>query len=681
MKKDFVIKILFVEILVEDVEQIISLLCNGGIVVWLVWVISMEEIQVVLDELVLDIVLYDLVLVKLLLCDVVQQIEVYGWDFLLVVLVVQMDNQVVVDMFNVGVCGIVICSQFKQLLMVLQCEYEVLQMCCQVCLFEVVLCEFECCVDVLLDLFIDLIVFVYDGMYVCVNKVYLDMFGYEDFDDLLCLLVFDFISSSDVEEFKNLLCSYVCNEKVVQYIELQVCCFDGSSFLVIVEFVYVIFEGEFCLQIVFCCQQVDLQLVEQLQCDLVIGLYNCVCMLEFIDDVVIVVVKGIKGQSLLLVELDNWNGLIDSVGMGKVDELLVVFVNWVSGELGEDDVVGLLVEYMFGVVLCDCNDEVVKVWIVGLQQCIVGEIFDFGNQFIMVLISVGGSLFGEKNVNVELLFNQVSQVLCNVFSQGGGWVEVYDLVVCEKVDVECECYWLQLLQQVLVNDGFVFYYQYMISLQDVEGEYLEILLCMNGLQGEVLFGFFMLIVEQYGLSVVIDCWVLNKVIEILCVCDGQGIYIMFFVKFIVDLVQDVLLLFWLGEQICKVGFKNGQIVLEMIESKVVILLCFVQEFVIGWKKFGGCFVLEQFGLGFNLFQLFNYVDVDYFKIDCFYMVQLLQYLENQKKIVEICYQVCEMNCIIVVEWVEDVSSILLLFVCGVDFVQGNFLQELQWLVN
>jgi EAL domain-containing protein (putative c-di-GMP-specific phosphodiesterase class I) len=29
----------------------------------------------------------------------------------------------------------------------------------------------------------------------------------------------------------------------------------------------------------------------------------------------------------------------------------------------------------------------------------------------------------------------------------------------------------------------------------------------------------------------------------------------------------------------------------------------------------------------------------------------------------------------VAEWVEDAASTSLLFACGVDFVQGNFLQE------
>ena len=62
------------------------------------------------------------------------------------------------------------------------------------------------------------------------------------------------------------------------------------------------------------------------------------------------------------------------------------------------------------------------------------------------------------------------------------------------------------------------------------------------------------------------------------------------------------------------------------------------------------------------------------------MAHLLQHSENQKKIGEICAQAHEMNRLTVAEWVEDATSTSLLFACGVDFVQGNFLQEPQRLM-
>jgi len=46
-------------------------------------------------------------------------------------------------------------------------------------------------------------------------------------------------------------------------------------------------------------------------------------------------------------------------------------------------------------------------------------------------------------------------------------------------------------------------------------------------------------------------------------------------------------------------------------------------------------------------------------------------------VAEICQQARELKRQTIAEWVEDATSTSLLFACGVDFVQGNFLQEPQ----
>jgi EAL domain-containing protein (putative c-di-GMP-specific phosphodiesterase class I) len=154
----------------------------------------------------------------------------------------------------------------------------------------------------------------------------------------------------------------------------------------------------------------------------------------------------------------------------------------------------------------------------------------------------------------------------------------------------------------------------------------------------------------------------------------------FFVKLTAASLQDETLLPWLAGRLDKARLKHGHIVLEMTESKVMTLLRPAQEFVNGWKKLGGQFALEQFGSGLNSFQLLNHVDADYLKIDRSYMAELPQHPENQKKVAELCQQARELHRLTIAEWVEDATSTSLLFACGVDFVQGNFLQEPQRLV-
>ncbi|HEY0197633.1 MAG TPA: EAL domain-containing protein [Rhodanobacter sp.] len=677
MKKDYVIKILFIESSLEEAEQIISLLRNTGIAVRPARATNDEQLQAAINELEPDIVMFDPAITTLALRDVVQSLDAHGRDYSLLGLVNTMDNQSVADLFVQGARGVAARSQPKQLIAVLQREFDALQTRRQVRRLETSLRESERRCDALLDSSNDAIAYVHEGMHVRANQAYLDTFGYESFDDLLGLPVLDMIDAANADEFKMLLRGHARQEKLPSQLALRAHRADGNHFDATVEFAPATFEGEPCLQIVFRRQLVDPAMLEQLQRDPVTGLFNRARMLECVDDAVTAAAKGKHGQSLLLVEPDNWTSIVTGIGLGKADELLAGFADRIRMLLGPHDVAGMLAEHTLGIVLDSRQDDAVREWIGKLQHTISNEIFDAGTRSITVTASIGGSLLGEKNANTEQLLNQASQALRTAQSLGGSQVELHDPAAREKADDERDRYWLDLLQQALANGGLVLYHQHTVSLQDAEGDYSEILLRMNGPQGEVLPGFFMPIAEKHNLNNAIDRWVLDRAISLLQARDGQGQQTTFFIKLTAASLLDDSLLPWLEARLGQARLKHGRIVLEMTESKVMTLLRPAQEFVNGWKKLGGQFALEQFGSGLNSFQLLNHVDADYLKIDRSYMAELPQHPENQKKVAELCQQARELNRQTIAEWVEDATSTSLLFACGVDFVQGNFLQEPQ----
>lgn len=677
MKTDQVIKILFIEKSVEDAEQIISLLRNSGIAVRPARATNAEQITAALDELGPDIVLFDPSIGTLELREVARMLEAHGRDLALIALVSQADNASITELFVNGARSVALRPQPKQLMAVIQREFDSLNMRRQVRRLESALRESERRCDALLDSSTDAIAYVHEGMHVRANQAYLDTFGYADFDDLLGLPVLDMIGPNDADEFKNTLKGLSKGEKPAGTIELQARRADATTFKASVEFAHAMFEGEPCLQVVFRRQMVDAGVIEQLQRDPVTGLFNRARMLECIDEAVAAATQGTKGQSLLLIEPDNWQNIVAGVGLAKADELLAAFANRVEGQLTAHDTAGLLAEHTVGVLLHTRNDEGIKQWIAGLQQTIAGGIFDLGSRSITITASIGGSLLGERNANTELLLNQASQALRNAQSQGGNRSDLHDPAAREKADEERERYWLGVLKQALTQNDFVLYHQQTISLQDAEGEFSEILLRLNGPQGEVLPGFFMPIAEKHNLTPAIDRWVLNQAIEILQSRERMGSPTTFFVKLTAGSLEDKDLLPWLGERLRQAALKHGQLVLEMTESKVVTSLRPAQEFVQAWQKLGGQFALEQFGSGLSSFQLLNHINADYLKIDRSYMADLPQQTESQKSVAEICRQARELNKQTIAEWVEDAASTSLLFACGVDFVQGNFLQEPQ----
>jgi diguanylate cyclase (GGDEF)-like protein/PAS domain S-box-containing protein len=677
MKKDYVIKILFIENSVEEAEQIISLLRNSGIAVRPARATNFEQLQAATTELEPDIVMYDPAVGDLKLRDVVKFLDSHGRDYSLLGLTDTIDTQIVADLFSGGARGVAARTQPKQLIAVLQNEFDALQTRRQLRRLETSLRESERRCDALLDSSTDAIAYIHEGMHVRVNRAYLDTFGYDSFDDLLGMPVLDMIDPANADEFKAVLKNHTRQQKLPSQLALRASRADGEHFNAALDFAPATFEGESCLQVVFRRQQIDSNALEQLQRDPVTGLFNRARMLESIDDTVAAAAQGRKGQSLLLVEPDNWTSIVTSIGLGKVDQLLKIFADRVRMLLDTNDVGGMLAEHTLGIILDSRSDAALKEWIGKLQHSIGSEIFDVGTRSIAVTTSIGGSLLGEMNANTDLLLNQASQALRNAQNLGGNTTELHDPAAREKADDERERYWLELLNQALAHDGLLLYHQQIISLQDAEGDYSEILLRMKGPQGEVMPGFFMPIAEKHGLTDQIDRWVLDRAIKVLKARDSHNQQTTFFLKLTASSLQDEALLPWLEERLGAASLKNGRIVLEMTESKVMTLLRPAQEFVAGWKKLGGAFALEQFGSGLNSFQLLNHVDADYLKVDRSYMTELPQYPENQKKISAICQQARELKRQTIAEWVEDATSTSLLFACGVDFVQGNFLQEPQ----
>jgi len=178
-------------------------------------------------------------------------------------------------------------------------------------------------------------------------------------------------------------------------------------------------------------------------------------------------------------------------------------------------------------------------------------------------------------------------------------------------------------------------------------------------------------VRAMGDSTLVDLWIEGRFRAITVSRDA----IASFLKLTPQSLEDQTLVPWISQQLKAARVRGDAVVFEVPESKVVTNLKPARAFVTGLKQIHCGFALEQFGSGLNSFQLLKHVDANYLKIDRSFMVDLPKNKENQDKIREICDLAHRSNKLTVAEFVEDAASMSILFSCGVNFVQGNFLQE------
>lgn len=678
-KQENVIRLLLVEDTVEEAEQLISTLRNGGIALRPARAGDVAELEAQLAAHTPDIILVNLSAKGLKLTEVAAAANHGGKDIAIVAITAKVDEDVIARAFTEGARALALRNRTEHVQAIVRREFEALHMRRGVRRLEAALRETERRCDALLDNSRDPIAYVHEGMHVRANRAYLEIFGFEDFEEIEGMSIIDMIAPDDADDFKALLKKLSKGEKPPQKLNLKAQRADGTTFDAIMEFAEASYEGEPCQQIVFRQQTVSADVAEKLEelrsKDLVTDLFNrqyCVAQLE---RMVGQATKGRNDQALLLVEPDNFKQLLDTVGLGNADLLLGDMANLMRRHIAETDVAGRFGEHTFGVLLEGRSADDVKHLGDILRKAFDERIFEVGKQSVNTNVSIGGALIGEKNANAQTALTQATTALRAAQAEGGNRVNILDPAAEDKADEEKNKHWLLLVKDALAKNNFVLFYQPIISLHGAEGEFYEILLRLNGPKGEITPNFFMPVAEKNGLLPAIDRWVIGNAIKALAEREKAGHKTTFFVKLTPQTLDDQTLLPWIAQQLKNARLRGDALVFEMPESKVVTSLKPARAFVTGLKQLHCGFALEQFGSGLNSFQLLKHIDANYLKIDRNFMAELPKNKENQEKVKELCDQAHHAGKLTVAEFVEDAASMSILFSCGVNFVQGNFLQE------
>jgi diguanylate cyclase (GGDEF)-like protein/PAS domain S-box-containing protein len=678
-RSDSIIKLLLVDDSVDDAEQIISMLRNGGIAVRPARAASEAQLEAALEQQAPDLIIVDLGCRDLTLPQVREMAERGGRDVALIAGGRELTRETIIQAFRDGARAVVLRESQELVQMVVRREFDALSMRRSVRRLEAALRESERRCEALLDSSRDPIAFVHEGMHVRANRAYLEMFGHDSFEDIEGMSILDMIAAEDADDFKALLKRLSKGEKPPQRLNLKAKRGDDSTFDATMEFAEASFEGEPCQQITFRRQVADAALEQELDAlrskDLITDLYNRQHMIAQIERAAAAAAEGAGDQALLLIEPDDFKQVLDTIGLGNADVLLGDMASLLRSLVGETDTAGRIADHTFGVLVGARDSEATQMLADRLRNAFGERIFEVGRQSISLTVSVGGALIGERNASADGVLGLAHSTLREAQAGGGNRVRVVDPSEQDKAAAETSRHWLEQIDRALAGDGFVLYYQPIISLHGADGDFYEILLRMRGPQGEIAPSQFLPVAEHHGKMPAIDRWVIANAIRAIAERERAGHRTTFFVKLAPQSLDDPTLLPWIAQQLKSSRQRADSLVFEMPESKVVTNLKPARAFLKGLEQLRCGFALEQFGSGLNSFQLLKHIPAHYLKIDRNFMAELPKHKENQERIKDICEQAHHAGKLTVAEFVEDAASMSILFNCGVNFVQGNFLQE------
>ncbi|GAB2505690.1 EAL domain-containing protein [Arenimonas alkanexedens] len=677
-QQDAVIRLLLVEDRLEDAEQLISHLRNGGMAVRPQRPESEEELVSLLGSQSVDMVLASIEAKYLPLATVVEQVNATGKDIPVLSSTTVLDEKTALAALAAGTRDIALRNRPEHVQAVVRSEFAALLARRGLRHLEASLRETERRCDALIASSRDPIAYVHEGMHIRANDAYLEMFGFENFDEIEGLSVLDLISGKYAENFKQLLKKLSKGESPPRQMELQAQRSDGSTFDAVMEFTHATYEGESCLQIVFRQQTVDPDMVRELdtlrQRDALTGLFNRQHFMTELESAVVRATEGKGQQAFLLVEPDHYENLVGEIGLAAADDLIKGIADRLSTALDAETVAARISDHSFAV-LCLSHDHTLSLaQAERIREAFHGHILEVGDRSVNSGVSVGGVQIGEKIASVSQVMGKSSQCLASCVGMGGNRVEIFDPAARDRAEEERIQAWVQRIREALAGDQFVLHYQPIISLTGAEEENYDVYLRMKGPGGEVIPPMtYLTIAEEHGLLDDIDRWVISRAIGVIAERMKEGKHTNLFVKITPASLVEGGLEKHIAEQLKAHGVPGDRLVLQIPESKVFTHLKSLQSFQKAVSLLGCRLALEQFGTGLNSFQMLTHFDPAILKIDRSFITEMGKNPDIQKQVRDIVNKAHAAGKQTVAEFVSDATTMSALFGMGMDFVEGNFL--------
>lgn len=533
----------------------------------------------------------------------------------------------------------------------------------------------------LLDSSRDAIAYIHEGMHIYSNKSYLDLFKFEHSEDMEGMPILDMVGMDDRDKFKNFLRD---NHKdgvfTKQKLQLSLKNADSTEFDGEMEFSPASIDGEPCIQVIIRNQSNSKELEQKLalmsQRDAVTNLFNRQHFIDSLTSTAQAAKTGKAAAALMLIHLDNFPSIKQSTGVVGSDQYLKELAVKLSDAATKGDI---LARYEGGVFSVICNNQTatsINSYALKLQKACTNFIGNINNQSLNSTCSVGISLIDQNAPDTNEILLRAERAIEEAKQNGTNQVVVYQPKAGELTQKEIDEQVIKDLKDAITNNRFVLHYQPIISLHGDTDERYEVFVRMIGKDKKIIMPVdFLPAADRTGMSVAIDRWILFNTISKLTQRWKEGKRTLFFVKLTGNSIKDTNLMTWLKDTLKKYNVPKNSLIFQVKENTAVTSLKHTAEIAKSLKELNCSFTLDDFGTGSNPFQLLKHIPADYLKLEKSFMDNLSTNTTNQEAVKKITEQAMALNKLTIAQCVQDATSLSVLWGMGINFIQGNFLQE------
>ena len=375
--------------------------------------------------------------------------------------------------------------------------------------------------------------------------------------------------------------------------------------------------------------------------------------------------------ALLLMDLDNFKQVNDSLGHNAGDQLLVTIAGLLRRSIRETDVVARLGGDEFAILLTDGDQSAAE----RVAELVVERVRDHAATLDgvgrRVTASIGTVTFLAASQHAADVLALADMTMYDAKEAGRNRAVVLPEGDTRGPRTAARLHWQSRIEAALEQDRFELQLQPIMDIASGQITSAEVLLRLRDDDELVPPSRFIYIAERVGLMPQVDSWVVDKSLELLArIRREHDPLFEFEVNLSGHSIGNPAIERAITEGLRRHEVEPSALILEITETAAVADVALAREFAGRMTELGCAFALDDFGAGFGSFYYLKHLFFDYVKIDGEFVAHVHESQVDRTIMRSIVGIARELGKRTVAEFVSDPA---ILEVCrdeGVDFAQG-----------
>ena len=409
--------------------------------------------------------------------------------------------------------------------------------------------------------------------------------------------------------------------------------------------------------------------------DPVTGLYDRAYVLEQLSEALAHENAQQQPGGLLFLLVDGAQNIRDRIGLSAFDQLMGQAGALLSGLSGAGDYCARFGDTSFIALLGGRGEAQLLATATSIRQAFDQHVFEIADRSITLAVAIGLTTFEQNLGEAAAMVNAAERACVGARQNPDQRVALFQTQVTQASDTD-ESILLGLIRDAIRNESFQLLFQPIASLRGGHDQQFQCLLRLRGDGGRTYTaGVLVPAAERAGLIHGVDRWVLSRALLVISERARDGHPVRLFVNQSVESLNDPQRLSWLKQGIETRRITPDHLVIELRTGDALARVRQLAAFHENAKRLGIRLCLSHFDATMANFQLLQHVQVDYVKVAPKYTGSDGQTAKSRAELRQTITHLRERGIHVVAPQVEDAQVAAGLWSTGVDFIQGNFVQQ------